>query len=159
LPALLRLKPKERQWTIRLKSDPKAPPMHGTFDAPGYVLDLNQHTALVMGLVDNPEGTLRAGQFVTATVELPPPQDVVVIPSNALVEDGQDSIVFVQENPDLPEYTMRPVVVEQRRNNTILVRSLKKTDLQPHDLLVVQSVVELKAALEDLKSSSQNEKP
>ena len=71
LPALLAL-PKPVRWTIRLKSDPAAAPLAGRVEQIGDIIDPNQHTALVIGQVDNPGGRMRAGQFVTATVELPP---------------------------------------------------------------------------------------
>jgi cobalt-zinc-cadmium efflux system membrane fusion protein len=174
LPALLALPPQERTWEIRLKSDPDAPPLKGSIEEIGYVLDPNQHTALVMGHVENKQGQektngdgpLRAGQFVTATIRLPPPSGVVAVPATALVEDGHESIVFVQENPDRPEYTLRRVAVETRLTKNILVRSrvtaheadLKIAPLQPDETVVVQGAVELKAALEDLKSSSKSAK-
>jgi membrane fusion protein, heavy metal efflux system len=172
LPALLALPPQDRTWEVRLKADPNTPALKGTIEEIGYVLDPNQHTALVMGHVENKqgerqincsgEGPLRAGQFVTATVSLPPPSGVVAVPATALVEDGKDSIVFVQEDPARPEYTLRRVAVEARFSKNILVRShpgVRKGDLDPEPLspeerVVVQGAVELKAALEDLKSTA-----
>src|SRR5262249_36187269 len=117
LPALLALPPQDRTWEVRLKAEPNAPAIKGTIEEIGYVLAPNQHTALVMGHVENRqpgwptngggEGPLRAGQFVTATVSLPPPSGVVAVPATALVEDGNESIVFVQEDPARHEYTLR----------------------------------------------------
>ncbi len=66
---------------------------------------------------------LRAGQFVTATVELLPPKNVVEVPMSALVEDGKDSIVFVQPDAKEPIYTMRRVQVTSRFEHTAYVRS------------------------------------
>ena len=74
-------------------------PIAGLVDDIGYLIDPNQHTAVVRGHIPNPNGLLRAGQFVTATVELLPPKNVVEVPIGALVEDGKDSIVFVQADP------------------------------------------------------------
>jgi membrane fusion protein, heavy metal efflux system len=170
LPALLALPPQDRTWEVRLKTDPNAPALKGTIEEIGYVLDPSQHTALVMGHLENTqieqqttakgEGPLRAGQFVTATVSLPPPSGVVAVPATALVEDGHESIVFVQEDPARPEYTLRRVAVQARFSKNILVRSrpsahdggLELEGLHAADLVVVQGAVELKAALEDLKS-------
>ena len=70
-------------------------------DGSGYTIDPTQHTALVMGRVDNPDNRLRAGQFVTATVELPPSVYEVEVPTTSLVEDGQESILFIQ-HPGAP---------------------------------------------------------
>ena len=74
-------------------------PIEGLVDDIGYLIDPNQHTAVVRGHIPNPNGLLRAGQFVTAAVELLPPKNVVEVPIGALVEDGKDSIVFVQPDP------------------------------------------------------------
>ena len=99
LPALLDLPPEKLRWTVRVNADPSLPPLAGRIDKIGYVSDPAQHTVMVMGRVDNPGGRLRAGQFITATVELPPAAHEVVVPASALVEDGRDSIVFVQPDP------------------------------------------------------------
>ena len=80
LPALQSL-PKPIRWTVRLKANPKAKPLTGTVDTIGAVIDPNMRTALVTGQVDNTQGLLLAGEFVTATVETPPPRDQVVIPT------------------------------------------------------------------------------
>ncbi len=89
----------------------------------GYIIDANQHTAVVKGFIGNPEGRLRAGQFVSATVNLPPPPDVVEVPLTALAEDGKQSFVFIQPDPTKPRYTMRRVDVTYRFDTTAFVRS------------------------------------
>ena len=99
LPALQDLKSQTQNfigWTVRTVG---AEPIAGLVDDIGYLIDPNQHTAVVRGHIPNPNGLLRAGQFVTATVELLPPKNVVEVPIGALVEDGKDSIVFVQTDP------------------------------------------------------------
>jgi cobalt-zinc-cadmium efflux system membrane fusion protein len=169
LPALLALSPQERCWEVRLEADPGAPSIRGTIEDIGYVVDPNQHTALVFGHVENKptdeknngDGPLRTGQFVTATIRLPPPSGVVAVPATALVEDGHDSIVFVQEAAMRPEYTLRRVAVDTRLTNNVLVRShltpqeseLKLEPLRAEEKVVVQGAIEMKAALEDLKSA------
>ena len=102
-------------------------PIAGLVDDIGYLIDPNQHTAVVRGHIPNPDGLLRAGQFVTATVELLPPKNVVEVPIGALVEDGKDSIVFVQADPKEPIYTMRRVQVTNRFEHTAYVRSVPLT--------------------------------
>ena len=88
LPALDGLKPEDQRWTIFLKSQANAAGIPGKFDRIGNIVDPNQHTAAIMGWVDNRDGRLRAGQFITALVELPATDGEVVIPDTALVEDG-----------------------------------------------------------------------
>ena len=99
-------------------------PLAGFVDDIGYLIDPNQHTAIVRGHIPNPDGLMRAGQFVTATVELLPPKNVVEVPMGALVEDGKDSIVFVQSDPQKPIYTMRRVQVTNRFDRTAYIRSV-----------------------------------
>ena len=124
LPALQDLKSQSQNhigWTVRTVG---AQPIAGLVDDIGYLIDPNQHTAVVRGHIPNPNGLLRAGQFVTATVELLPPKDVVEVPISAMVEDGKDSIVFVQTDPAKPVYTMRRVQVTNRFDRTAYVRSV-----------------------------------
>ena len=123
LPALQELKKKTQNhmtWNVHTVG---SEPIEGFVDDIGYLIDPNQHTAVVRGHIPNPDGVLRAGQFVTATVELPPPEDVVEVPISALVEDGKDSVVFVQSDPPAPVFTMRRVEVTNRFDRTAFVRS------------------------------------
>jgi membrane fusion protein, heavy metal efflux system len=140
----------------------------GFIEEIGYLIDPNQHTAMVKGYIDNPGERIRAGQFVTTTVKLPAPEDVVEIPANAIVEDGRQSVVFVQTNAEKGYYTMRRVLVTHRLENKVLVRSkipdveqltpeekreglLPRQALQPNEKVLVSGVLELKASLLDLE--------
>ena len=76
-----------KPWTASSGDGPSRPPartrptgLPGTIDEIGYLIDPNQHTAVIKGYVDNPGERLRAGQYVTATVPIPPPAGVVEIP-------------------------------------------------------------------------------
>src|SRR5207244_10184684 len=80
-------------WVVRLPSRAAAS-FAGRMERVGDLIDPNQHTALVTGHVDNPTGELKAGQYVTVTVELPPSPDELEVPATALVEDGRESGVF-----------------------------------------------------------------
>ncbi len=165
LPALQELKSQTQnfiEWTVRTVG---TEPVHGLIDDIGYLIDPSQHTAVVRGHIPNPSGVLRAGQFVTATVELLPPKDVVEVPISAVVEDGRDSVVFVQADPAKPIYTMRRVQVVKRFDRTAYVRSipvtkeeeagpeekqgqlLPKEPLREGDRVITSGVLELKTAL------------
>jgi len=48
----------------------------------GYLIDPNEHSAVVKGWIDRPK-VFRAGQVVTATVELPPPDVCVSATGNS----------------------------------------------------------------------------
>ena len=124
LPSLQDLKNQTQDhigWTVHTVG---TQPIEGYVDDIGYLIDPNQHTAVVRGHIPNPNGLLRAGQFVTATVELLPPKNIVEVPIGALVEDGKDSIVFVQTDPKEPIYTMRQVEVTNRFDRTAYIRSV-----------------------------------
>ncbi len=170
LPTLLSLKPEQLRWSLRMIGTER---LEGRIDEIGYILDPNQHTAVVKGHIDNPKDKqgmplLRAGQFVSAEVELPPPQDVVEVPINALVEDGNRSYLFIQTNADKQHYTMRRVLVTHRFEKSAFVKSrltAKEAQRSPEDKargvpacqpllhgekFLTAGVLELRAALEDV---------
>ncbi len=123
LPELYRLPGTRRKWTIHtVGADPKKG-LKGTITEIGQIIDPNQHTAFVKGYIPNPDGKIRAGQFATATVELLMPDDVVEIPMDALVEDGRQSVVFVQTDAAKQQYTMRRVEVVSRYEKSVFIRS------------------------------------
>ena len=167
LPALQSL-PRPIQWTIRLKNDPAVRPFRGAVERISDIIDPSQHTALIVGSVDNTEGRLKIGQFVTATIEVPASPDEVTIPATALLEDGRQSLILVQEDPQKPTYTLRRVVVVRRQHDAVFVRSklsgrepspsapdsLSPRALLPGERVVVAGAVELKAALDEQRSSS-----
>lgn len=132
----------------------------------GLIVDPTQHTVPVLGRVDNSSGELRVGQFVTATVNLPAPPHVVSLPSSALAEDGQDSVLFVQPDPGKACYVPRRVSVATRLRDTVYVRSRLSEkerekglyEVKPGELVVVEGVLELQAALEDLQARAKAQK-
>jgi cobalt-zinc-cadmium efflux system membrane fusion protein len=169
LPTLEALPSEQRRWTVKTVG---SPPLPGFIDDIGYIIDPNQHTAIVRGHIDNPHEILRAGQFISATVELPPPVDVVEVPIEAVVEDGQQCIVFVQADPVKQYYTMRRVELTQRFDKSAFVRSkpfsqaeqptleeqqlgfLLKEPLRPGERILQTGAGELKAALLDKESQA-----
>jgi cobalt-zinc-cadmium efflux system membrane fusion protein len=140
-------------WTVRVPSQPGAT-YPGVLERIGDLIDPNQHTALVVGHVDNPNGALKVGQFVTVAVELPPAADEIEVPTTALVEDGRTSVVFVQPDPDKLRFECRHVTV-LRRFHDVVYLSAKPASGQPPPLRVDERVVTggavfLKDALADL---------
>lgn len=99
LAALQLLPPEQRRWTIRIKGDINSTPIHGVFDRIGSLIDPLQHTGLVMGWVGNAEGSLRAGQFVTAAVVLPDPEPLLSVPAESIVDvNGRTYVLWQQAN-------------------------------------------------------------
>jgi cobalt-zinc-cadmium efflux system membrane fusion protein len=172
LPILLALPRERRRWTIETVGATAA---EGPIDEIGYLLDPAQHTAVVKGYIPNTERQLRAGQFVSASVELPPPPDVVEVPLTALVDDGRLSFIFVQPDPNKPAVTLRRVLVTHRFDQTAFVRSkLTAKDrertpdeikrglpapepLRPGENYLTTGALELRAALEDRLSRARSE--
>ncbi|HEY7330994.1 MAG TPA: efflux RND transporter periplasmic adaptor subunit [Gemmataceae bacterium] len=163
----LRALPKGYPWQVRAGADLNNRVLQSDgLQKIGLVVDPTQHTDPIMGLVDNSSGELRVGQFVTATVDLPAPPNVISLPSSALVEDGDESIVFVQPDPAKRRYVMRRVSVAMRLRDVVYVRSVltqterKKglKEVKPGEVLVTEGVLELQAALEDLQAKAKAQK-
>ena len=115
----------------------------------------------------------QGGQFVNATVKVPPPKDVVEVPTDAVIDDGRQSLVFVQPDAADPhKFTMRRVQVMRRFENTIFVRSspipeaeqLTPSDkeaglfaraLETGELVLLRGSLDIKSALMDLEEQEQ----
>jgi cobalt-zinc-cadmium efflux system membrane fusion protein len=161
------LRPALVPWRVFLTSDPDKTSLSSDgIERIGYIVDPTQRTNLVIGKVDNKDDRLRVGNSVTALVAVPAPPDVVSIPATALVEDGDDSVVFVQPDPKKLVYVMKRVFVVQRFNGQAYVLS-KLTDkqkkaglmeLHPGEWLVASAVVQLKAGLEEVQARARQKK-
>jgi cobalt-zinc-cadmium efflux system membrane fusion protein len=123
LPIVESLGSANRHWTIRTAGIDTTAGLPGTIDEIGYLIDPNQHTAIIKGYVENPGQHLRAGQYISATIPILPPPGVVEIPLTALMDDGQQSLVFVQPDPKKAEYTMRRVKVMNRFDHKAFISS------------------------------------
>lgn len=176
LPTLNALKPEERVWTVQTVGANSVSGLKGRFEEIGYLIDPNQHTVIVKGYINNPKKQIRSGQFVSCTIQIPPPPDVVEVPMDAVVEDGKYAVVFVQSNPANHYYTMRRVQITHRFEKTAFVRSkafakkdrltaeekemgrLPLEPLRSGERILRTGVGELKAALLDLESRPAKEK-
>jgi membrane fusion protein, heavy metal efflux system len=158
------------RWTVKTVG---SPPLPGYIDDISYLIDPNQHTAVVKGYIENKGHKLRGGQFISATVDLPPPENVVEIPVGAVIEDGQQAIVFVEADAAKQEYTMRRVEVTNRFQDRVFVRSkpfaqgesgttaegellglLPRQALVPGDRVVLTAVNELKGVVLERESDA-----
>jgi cobalt-zinc-cadmium efflux system membrane fusion protein len=123
LPTLENLSFDKRRWTIHTAGAPAAG-IEGPIDEIGYIIDPNQHTAVLKGHIDNPGDRLRGGQYISCTINLDPPRNAVEIPMSAVVDDGKQTVVFVQEDANKPGvYTLRRVKLTHRFDKTAFVRS------------------------------------
>jgi cobalt-zinc-cadmium efflux system membrane fusion protein len=162
LPALDDIPPGQRAWSICVGGGPEAITRMGQFDQVGCIIDPNQHTALMMGWVDNADGRLRVGQFITARMELPPVKHEVSIPATALLEEAEKQMVFVQPDPARLQFVRRRIAVTRRFPDRVLVRSqltpeqvkLGMEPLRAGDRVVTTRVVQLSAGLVGLKATA-----
>jgi cobalt-zinc-cadmium efflux system membrane fusion protein len=162
---ILRTLPRPIPWDVRTTDGTERTLKCDYVDRFSASIDPNQHTALVFGQVDN-VGEKLVGQFVTATVQLPVPPNTVAVPTSALVEDGDESVVFVQPDPAQTRYSMRRVLVVQRMARmaylrTGLTKEEKDRGLQEvhvGELVVTQRALALTDELRDLLDKKKNEK-
>jgi len=162
LPSLDGLKSGRRAWSVVLGGgSDDAVSREGQFDQIGSIIDPNQHTALVMGWVENPDSRLRVGQFVTVRVEIAPPNMEVAIPASALAEDGGKASVLVQPGGNA-EYVRRQVAVSRRAGGKVFLRgNLSPAEkargletLQPGERVVTSRLVQLTANMPALKDNT-----
>jgi cobalt-zinc-cadmium efflux system membrane fusion protein len=147
--------PKPIPWTITINSMPGMEPIAGSIDRLGDIIDPNEHVALAFGKIENPRGELFAGQFIKAAIEIPEWPDVVEIPTRALVEDGNESVVLVRIDKEHHRYSPRRVMVVRRYHDLVRVRGKLTAEqreqgfqeLHEGEEVVAVGALELKAAL------------
>jgi membrane fusion protein, heavy metal efflux system len=156
------------QWEIRFQAEPDAPPQILRVDRIAPSLEPNQHNPMVIGYMPNVEHKYLAGQFVTATIHMPPEPDTVEIPTDAVNELKGQAFVFVKDKGKEGEFSLRRVAVVRRYADFTIVRSkLREQDrkfsadevrlgryplrtIERGEQVVTRGVVELTTALENL---------
>jgi membrane fusion protein, heavy metal efflux system len=115
---------------IKVPANPEIGELQGQINLIGPIIDPSEHMALLIGSVNNPENPsqpgerqLRIGQFITGEIGLPAQTGVVEIPSNALIDVGDDAVVYVQPDRSKPRFERRSVLVVQRHFDFVQVRS------------------------------------
>jgi cobalt-zinc-cadmium efflux system membrane fusion protein len=164
---LLALKPEDRKWTIQPYGLGPADAIDGYIEEIGLLEDAFQHTIPLRGRIENKNKALRGRQFVTATIKLPPPPNVLEVPSTAVMDDGKQAIVFVQDPKNASYFSMRRVHVAYRFDDKVFVSSmltdqemkltqaekdqglLPKQPLTQGDRLITAGLLELKKELDD----------
>lgn len=160
--------PTAARWEIEFQANPQDKKQL-TFAQIAPSLEPYQHTPMLIGYLNNRNGNEHIiGQFVTATIMVPPDSKTVEIPTEALNEVNGQALVFVQPDPNKDEFFLRRVAVVQRFKDVTFVRmeltaeEMKRAEadiksgkrpmepLLPNERVVTQGVIELTAALEDL---------
>lgn len=145
---LLDTLPRPVPWTVSVPSRPGVE-FAGSLDRVGSVIDQAQHTALVSGRVENPTGDLKVGQFVTVTIELPPCMNEIELPVAAVVEDGRQSVVFVENDSSSCRFCRRSVKVVRRSRETIYVKA-EDDGVRPGMRIVTAGALMVKNAMDQL---------
>jgi cobalt-zinc-cadmium efflux system membrane fusion protein len=163
--------PRALRWKIRFQAESgKKEPLELPVEQLAASIEPNTHTPMLVGYLDNPEYKYLIGQFVTATILISPPPDTVEIPTDAINPlNGQD-FVFVENPGSKTQFLIRRVSVVQSLKKTSYVRTKLSAEqeqinldvkegeypiqpLNPGDRVVTRGVVELTAALEELRNS------
>lgn len=98
--------------TIRVMSDGLESPVAGRIEAINPVIDETTRTAVVQGLIQNPEDKLRAGQFGMVDVVLPQDRPVLAIPASAVISEAYGDSVYVVEKNDKGEEIARQQFIQ-----------------------------------------------
>jgi cobalt-zinc-cadmium efflux system membrane fusion protein len=150
LPTIQKL-PRPIRWEITIPSQPGVA-YSGTLDQIGEIIDANQHTALLKGYVNNSRGDLLVGQYVTAHIKIPPAGNELEVPAGAVVEDGHESIVFIEVPGEKHEFRRRKVTVMRRYQDVIYIRADPgdKDAVKAGDRVIAGGAVLLNEAMTDL---------
>jgi cobalt-zinc-cadmium efflux system membrane fusion protein len=122
LPRLQGLPKDERVWKATLSTDPDGKPHKGSFDNIGAIIDPTQHTGTVSGWVENKDGKLFVGQFLSVTVQLPPDRSLVEVPAEAVVEEESGPHVYVETSAGDNVFERRRVSVAGRGSGKAYLR-------------------------------------
>ncbi|MCE9607081.1 MAG: efflux RND transporter periplasmic adaptor subunit [Planctomycetia bacterium] len=158
LPGIIALPPEMRKWRIALTAEPEAAPLTGTFELAGKIIDPVQHTAQLVGWVDNPNGKYMAGQFISALVELLPRQGEIIVPAVAVIDSGEGGVLYVVGGEASNEFSRKLVAVSYRGRSFVHLRTQLTDDerqrgftvLQPGQRVVSSGIVILESTWKEL---------
>lgn len=159
LPGLEQL-PKPWQVYIKIPAYPEIGELKCSITRVSPMIDPNEHMALLIGTVENPNQKLKAYQAITADVGIPLNDGVVEIPANALIDVRDQSIVYVQPDKTKPYFERRHVKVLQRFYDMVYIRTNPAADqkaqgmrgIQIGDEVVTGGVLELEDYLQQQRS-------
>jgi cobalt-zinc-cadmium efflux system membrane fusion protein len=96
-------------------------------DQIGATLDPDRHTVAVRCVVPNPGQRLKPGMFASVVLASGGSQIVITAPSSAVIAEGEQRMVFVEESPG--RYAKRAVEIGDEINGRLIIRAgLKEGD-------------------------------
>ena len=151
--------PKPWKVFIKVPAYPEIGELPCEVDRSSPMIDPNEHMALLIGTVKNPNRKLKALQFITASVGIPAEDGVVEIPSNAVIDFGTEAVVFVQQDASKKRFQRRRVKIVQRYFDVVYVKSVlsgEETQLglqavEPAEEVVSGGILELEDYLQQLQ--------
>lgn len=90
-------------------------------DQIGATVDPDKHTVAVRCVVPNPSGRLKPGMFATVILSSAAHQDALTVPASAIITEGDQHAVFVEESPG--HYNKRPVEIGSEIGSVVIIRS------------------------------------
>ena len=129
--------------SITAKSYPNAP-FQAKISFINPVLSTSTRTVEVQAVLQNPDGKLKPGMFVTGDLALSHsgPNKSLVIPESAVLWTGERSVVYVKTDPNAPVFEMREIRVGDVVNGEYTVVS----GLENGEEIVTQGTFTLDAA-------------
>lgn len=121
--------PRPLKAQLKVPAHPEIGELVAEMDRFSPMIDMNEHMALLIGTVKNPDRKLLANQFITAEIGLPAEPGIVQIPSKSVIDFGAEAIVFVQPDSSKPIFERRRVKIVHRYFDFVQIRS-KLTDEQ-----------------------------
>lgn len=128
-----------RRAAIHSRANPERM-FEGTLVTLGQVVDQATRTVQAVFAIPNPEGLLRVGMTAEASLETGTTAEAVVIPAEALFDEGGRSVVLVHTSPE--EFALREVNVADRGPDWVALAS----GIDPGERVVTSGAYQLKTA-------------
>jgi len=90
-------------------------------DQIGSTLDPDKHTVAVRCVVPNHKQRLKPGMFATVILGSDVPQDVITVPASAVVVEGEERAIFIEEGPG--NYVKRAVETGSEVGGSVIIRA------------------------------------
>ena len=150
LPTVTTMPAEQRKWRIELNSHTATGTVEGAVDVVGDVIDPSQHTAILQGSIDNPQGEFRIGQFVQTIVDVPAQPNLLEVPLAAIIDSGAKNFVFVARSGDLTRWQRMDVKLVRRTSEFVWVAADEKDSLHADDKVLIRGCLELSSVQDEL---------
>jgi membrane fusion protein, heavy metal efflux system len=125
---------------VTIRGRPGLPETRGTVDFVHPIVDPETRTALARVVLENPEGRLRPGTFVTAIVAAAEEVAEIIVPKDAVQYTGDQPVVFVEEGG---EFKLREIILGEASGSMVQI----VFGLQAGERIAVKNSFRLKAEL------------